>query len=243
MDIGHSVALVTGANRGIGEAFVEALLDAGASRVYAAARDADSLTDLVARDPARIVPLALDITDPAQVQAAAERAADVTLLINNAGTAQFVGFLAAPDLDAARLDMETNYFGTLAMFRAFASVLRANGGGATVTVASIVSHVNFPLAASYSASKAATHSLIQGVRSELKGQGTHVVGVYPGPVDTRMAETLPVEGVPPRQIADAALAAVADGVEDVFPDPMSAEMHANLLQDAKAVERQAAEFS
>ena len=110
MDIGHSVALVTGANRGIGEAFVEALLDAGASRVYAAARDADSLTDLVARDPARIVPLALDITDPAQVQAAAERAADVTLLINNAGTAQFVGFLAAPDLDAARLDMETNYF-------------------------------------------------------------------------------------------------------------------------------------
>lgn len=140
MDIGHSVALVTGANRGIGEAFVEALLDAGASRVYAAARDADSLTDLVARDPARIVPLALDITDPAQVQAAAERAADVTLLINNAGTAQFVGFLAAPDLDAA-------------------------------------------------------------------------------------------------------LAAVADGVEDVFPDPMSAEMHANLLQDAKAVERQAAEFS
>ena len=215
MDIGQSVALVTGANRGIGEAFVEALLDAGAARVYAAARNVEALEDLVAKDPERIVPLALDITDEAQVKAAAERASDVNLLVNNAGTAQFVGFLAAPDLDAARLDMETNYFGTLAMFRAFAPVLKANGGGATVTLGSIVSHVNFPLVASYSASKAAAHSLIQGMRSELRAQGTHVVGVYPGPVDTRMAEELPVDGVPPRQIADAALKAVVDGVEDV----------------------------
>lgn len=242
MKIGGAVAVVTGANRGIGKAFVEALAAAGASRIYAGARDPETLSELKARLGDIVVPVALDVTRPEQVQAAAELAKDATLLINNAGVAQFVGLIGASGLDAARQEMETNYFGVLTMIRAFAPVLKANGGGAVVTLSSIAGHVNFPALGSYSASKAAVHSLIQGVRGELRAQGTLVVGVYPGPVETDMARGIEMEKVPPSQIAVAALEAIESGIEDVFPDPVSLEMHGALLSDPKAVEREAAEF-
>ncbi len=243
MEIKGSVALVTGANRGIGKAFVEGLLTAGAAKVYATARSAASLEELVAQDPERVVPLALDVTKPDQVRAAAEQAGDVSLLINNAGTAQFAGLIAADSIDAARVDMETNYFGALSMIRAIAPVLKANGGGAIVTIGSIASHVNFPMLGSYSASKAAVHSMIQGVRSDLRAQGTLVVGVYPGPVDTDMAEELPMDKVPPSQIAQAALDAVEAGTEDVFPDPTAAGLYDQFKADPKATERQVADMA
>jgi len=239
MKIEGSVALVTGAIRGIGKAFFEALYEQGAARIYETARKVDSLAALVRTDPKRIIPLALDVTDPAAVRAAAKTATDVTLLINNAGTAHFIGFMNAEDPASARADMEVNYFGTLAMIRAFAPRLKANGGGAIVNVASIASLVNMPLLASYSASKAAAHSLTQGVRAELKAQGTLVVGVYPGPVDTDMTRAVDMPKVAPAQIAEAALDAVAKGTEDVFPDEMSASLHAGLLSNPKGVEQQA----
>ena len=241
MELKGSVALVTGANRGIGKAFVTGLLEAGAARVYAAARDASSLNDMVAKDP-RVVPLALDVTDPDQVRAAADAAGDATLLINNAGVAGFAGLIAADTLETARSEMEVNYFGALAVIRAFAPVLKANGGGAIVNIGSIASHVNFPLLGSYSASKAATHSLTQGVRAELSDQGTQVIGVYPGPVETDMAKNIDAPKVPPAQIVEAALRAVEAGTEDVYPDPMAAEIHGHLLKDPKAVERQIGEM-
>lgn len=238
MDIRNSVAFVTGANRGIGKAFVAALQEAGARKIYAAARDIASLAEIHGRDSERIVPIALDVTDPNMIGEAAKRASDVTLLVNNAGVARFAGLIAESSLDAARAEMEVNYFGTLAMIRAFAPALKANGGGAIVNLGSIASHVNFPVLGSYSASKAAVHSLTQGVRAELDAQGTRVVGVYPGPVDTDMAEPFDMPKAPPAQIAEAVLSAVSNGVDDVYPDEMATDLRAQMIHDPAAVEKQ-----
>jgi len=235
-------ALVTGANRGIGKAFVEELLAAGAAKVYATARDVRTLDDLVAESGGRVVPVALDVTKPEAVEAVARDHGDVSLLINNAGTLAYAAIVHADSTDAARAEMETNYFGTVNMIRAFAPVLKANGGGAIVNLASIASHVNFPVIGSYSASKAAVHSLTQGVRAELAAQGTFVADVYPGPVDTDMAAEFPMDKTPPGAVARAVLDGVEASEEDIYPDPMSLEMRGGLLGDPKAVERQAGEM-
>lgn len=237
MKIENSIAFVTGANRGIGKAFVAELVAAGAAKVYAAVRNPDTLGDLAGLDPARVVPVALDVTRADRVRAATTQAADTTLLINNAGVAKFAG-LIADDSDAAREEMETNYFGVLNMARAFAPVLKANGGGAMVNMNSIASLVNFPVLGSYSASKAASHSLTQGVRAELAAQGTQVVGVYPGPVDTDMAKPFPMDKASPDDVVKRVLAALEAGDNDVYPDVMSGELQAGLLSDPKAVEKQ-----
>lgn len=238
MNTNGSVALVTGANRGIGQAFVEALVQAGATRIYATARNVDSLKDVMAIAPDRIVPLALDVTNPEQVAVIAQTAQDVNLLINNAGVSGTGGFFATTSLETARWEMETNYFGSLNMIRAFAPILKQNGGGTIVNLLSIASMVNVPVFASYSASKAALYSLTQGVRAELAQQGTLVVGVFPGPVDTAMAENVPLDKVPPIQIAHATLQAVEQGIEDVQPDPVSEQVFAGIRQNPKAVEKQ-----
>ncbi len=233
MNINGSVALVTGANRGIGQAFVEALVKADATRIYATARNVDSLKDVVAIAPDRIVPIALDVTNLEQITAIAQTAQDVNLLINNAGVSGTGGFFAAASLETARWEMETNYFGSLNIIRAFAPILKQNGGGAIVNLLSIASIVNVPVFASYSASKAALYSLTQGVRAELVEQGTLVVGVFPGPVDTAMAENVPLDKVPPIQIAQATLQAVAQRVEDVQPDPVSQQVFAEFAKTPK----------
>lgn len=240
MKIKNTTAFVTGANRGIGRAFVEALLAGGARKVYAAARDVTKLTDLASDQ--RVVAVALDVTNTDQIQAAVELADDVDLLINNAGIAGFAGLIAAKDMAPARDEMEINYFGTLNVTRAFAPILKNNGGGAIVNLASIASYVNFPVLGSYSASKAAVHSLTQGIRAELKAQGTAVVGVYPGPIDTDMAAGFPMDKTPPSEVATAVFEAVENGVDDVYPDPMSIDMHAGIVGDFKAVEAQAGEM-
>jgi NAD(P)-dependent dehydrogenase (short-subunit alcohol dehydrogenase family) len=235
-------ALVTGANRGIGRAYVEELLAAGASKIYAAARKPESLEQLVAEGNGRIIPVALDVTKPDQIKALALAHSDTTLVVNNAGIASFEGLIHARDISPAKQEMETNYFGTLNMIRAFAPVLAANGGGAIINMASIASHVNFPVLGSYSASKAAVHSLTQGIRAELAGQGTQVVGVYPGPVDTDMAKSFPMEKTLPKAVVRRVLDGLEAGEEDIYPDPMAVEMHAGLLNDPKAVERQAGDM-
>ncbi len=236
------VALVTGANRGIGKAFVEALVAAGASKVYASARQAESLTDLAAASNGTIVPVTLDVTDSDQINQIASELKDVSLLFNNAGVANYAGLIAANDTTAARAEMETNYFGPLNLIRAFAPTLKANGGGSIVNLASVASLVNFPVLGSYSASKAAVHSLTQGVRAELAGQATQVIGVYPGPIDTDMAANFPMDKTSPKTVAENVLAAIENGDEDVYPDPVSVELHTGFLGDPKAVEKQAGEM-
>src|SRR5215470_15963024 len=163
MEISGSTALVTGANRGIGAAIVNALVAAGAARVYAGMRTA---LDVSPSAP-NIIHIKLDITDAAQVAAAAQACGDVQILVNNAGIGLFQPLVAAADPNASELEMRVNYLGPLAMCRAFAPILGRNGGGAIVNVLSILARVAVPVAGSYCASKAAAYSLTQAIRGEL----------------------------------------------------------------------------
>ncbi len=238
MNVQNSVAFVTGANRGIGRAYVEALLQAGARRIYATARSIDTLQDLVALAPDRIMPIGLDVTDIEQIKAAAETARDVTLLINNAGVIGSGGLFTPNSVETAQWEMNTNYFGTLSMVRTFAPILKRNGGGTIVNMMSVVAIANAPVFGSYSASKAALHSLTQDIRAELAAQGTQIVGVFPGPVDTAMTEGLPFDKAEPSDVAKTVLQAIEAGIEDVYPDPVSQGAFAAIAAPLKAVEKQ-----
>ncbi|MCL2515759.1 MAG: SDR family oxidoreductase [Microbacteriaceae bacterium] len=229
MDILNTTALVTGANRGIGLAFVRELLDRGATRVYAGVRRPESL-DGLGLDPARVTPLRLDITDPEQIAAAADVARDVTLLINNAGISTYQGLITG-DLDKVRLEMDTHYFGTLAMVRAFAPVLAANGGGAILNMLSALSWRTFPGATAYGAAKAAAWSMTDGIRLELAGQGTLVTGLHVGAVDTDMMAGWDIPKVDPAALVRAGLDAIEAGAAEVLADETAAEAKAALAVD------------
>ncbi len=242
LQISQAVALITGANRGIGRAFVEALHQAGAKKIYATARNIDSLQEIVAIDPNSIIPLSLDVTNLAQIEAVAKQAVDVNLLINNAGIVSNGGLFIDTTVQAARSEMDVNYFGTLNMIRAFAPILKQNGGGAIANLASLASYVNVPVFATYSASKAALHSLTQATRAELANQNTLVIGLYPGPVDTRMTTDLPLDKVSTSQVADALLTGIEQGTEDIYPDAMAANILTDVGKELKNIEKQFAEM-
>lgn len=238
MDIKGKTVLVTGANGGIGRALVEALLEKGVAKVYAAARSVAAVVELKHHDTERVVPLRLDVTHAPSVAAIAEQCRDVDLVINNAGVNRCVSLLDLTGMESAREEMEVNYFGTLAMCRAFSPVLAARGGGAIVNICSIIGLVNLPLNGTYCASKAAGHSLLQGLRAELIARNIHVIGAYPGPVDTRMTSGQEMSKATPDQVAAAIVAGVENGDEDIFPDSMSLGVHAGLQKDSKQVEKE-----
>jgi NAD(P)-dependent dehydrogenase (short-subunit alcohol dehydrogenase family) len=225
LQVAGRVALVTGANRGIGRAIVEALLARGARKVYAAARKPEALAGLVGASEGRVVALRLDITNGAETQAAVERADDVDLLVNNAGVVShaFAGFEDPAWLEAGRQEFETNVLGTLRVSQAFAPVLARHAGGAIVNVISVAGLVGFPPAITYSSSKAALHSITQTTRQLLRGQGTFVAGAYPGPVDTDMAERFTVPKVSAESAAHAILDGLEQGLEEIYPDPFAVE--------------------
>lgn len=242
MEINNAVVLVTGANGGLGSHFVAQLLQLQVAKIYVCARSANKLQPLVALDPTKIIPIELDVTNPQSVTAAAASCPDVTLLINNAGTSLNHGIISAPDLESARAEMDVNYFGMAAMCRAFAPILKQHGGGTIVNILSLLGKVNLPFSGSYSASKAAAISMTQSVRAELAAQNTLVVGVMPGTVDTDLAKAWPDPKVAPAEVAKAALQAVVDKVEDVYPGEQAAQVSAQLLADPKGVEKYMASF-
>jgi len=230
VQIEGAVALVTGGNRGLGKAFVRALLDAGAAKVYAAARDASSVTESGA------TPVGLDIRNDHDITAAVKACRDVTLLVNNAGVARFTPLIGAPSMDAARDEIAVNYLGTLAMCRAFAPVLAANGGGAIVNVLSVVSWITVPISGSYCVSKAAELAMTNGIRVELGAQGTLVVGVHAGYIDTDMTANLAIKKITPEDVASATLAALERGETEVLADDRSRDVSNRLRNDPASLD-------
>jgi NAD(P)-dependent dehydrogenase (short-subunit alcohol dehydrogenase family) len=228
MNIEDSTVLVTGANRGIGKAFADALLDRGARKVYAAVRDVTTVTD------PRVVPIQLDVTDPDRVAAVARELDDVQVVVNNAGVLH-VGVPLSASLNAARLELETNYLSLVSITQAFAPVLERNGGGAFINVLSVFSWVATPLITTYSASKAAAWSFTNAARIELRRQGTQVVGVHAGPVDTDMAADFDFEKIPPATVANSALDALEADEPEAVVDDYSRAIKARLSDDQVAL--------
>jgi len=244
MKINQAVVLVTGANRGLGKAVVTQSLKAGARRVYAGARDVAQLSDVIALAPERVVPLRIDITSPTSLAAAAEQAPDVSLLINNAGVLASYDVLTSSTESIAQ-DFAVNFYGTLAATKAFLPALERAakiGSAAVVNVLSIVSLSNLPGLGGYSASKAAAYSLTQacGQASKLN---VDVHAVLAGAIDTDMVRAMDMAKTSPDDVARAILDAVEQGVEDVFPDPMSKSLFATFRSDPKALEQQLASMS
>jgi len=237
MKIEGSVALVSGANRGLGQAYARELVKRGAAKVYGAARNPAAVTD------PGVTPIGLDITDAGRVAQVAAQCTDVSLLVNNAGVLKYSTFIGAPNLDAARAEMEVNYFGTLSMCRAFAPVLAANGGGAIVNMLSVTSFYTNPIDASYGASKAAAWSLTNGVRLELHHQGTLVVAVHASFIDTDMAAlatSVPKDS--PESVAQQAFDAVETGQVEVLADERTRTVKAELSRDHQLIYPPVQEF-
>ncbi|MCK9901845.1 short-chain dehydrogenase [Parafrankia colletiae] len=234
MNIEGSVALVTGANRGLGARLVERLLDAGARRVYATARDPRSVAATVSTDP-RVNVLALDVTDQSSVDAAAKTATDVTMLVNNAGVLGFGGALDG-DLDLFQRDVATNYVGLLRVSRAFVPVLTANAPGAIVNVLTLIALAPVGGMAGYCASKAAAHSATQSMRAELRGRGIEVIGAYPGGIDTDMLAGVDADKAAPEVVAERIITGVAAGRTVIWPDDASAGAGSVYSTDPLALE-------
>ena len=227
MNIAGSVALVTGANRGLGARFATELVARGASKVYATARNPASVT------VPGVEVLALDLLDPTSIEAAAEAARDVTLLVNNAGVSTGQNLLGGNQAEVRR-EMDTNFFGTLAVTRAFAGVLAANGGGAIVNVLSALSFFSWDGVTSYSAAKAAEWSLTAGTRVELAPQGTQVLGLHLGAADTDMMAGYQGPLLDPADVVRAALDGLEAGQVEVLVDDWSRAAKAGVAEDPAA---------
>ena len=225
-EIKNKVALVTGANRGIGKAIVEGLLGRGAAKVYAAVRDLSSADALVEQYGERVVPVEIDLRRPETIKAAASTASDVTLVVNNAGVLRNATALADDAIESLQFELDVNVFGLIRVAKAFAPVLKRNGGGGFAQLNSVASMKNFPDFATYSASKAASYSITQGLRSLLQGDGIQVVSVHPGPIATDMASAAGLGDIaePPSLVADAIVEAFEKEEFHAFPDAMAKQV-------------------
>ncbi|MDT5132024.1 MAG: hypothetical protein QOE41_1335 [Mycobacterium sp.] len=214
-------ALVTGANRGLGRKFAVGLVARGA-KVYAAARRPETI------DLPGVVPIQLDITDPESVRRAADAATDITVLVNNAGISTRASLLSGSLADV-RLEMETHYFGTLNVTRAFVPVIERNGGGAILNVLSVLSWVHLPASGAYSAAKAAAWALTDALRDELAPRGIHVAGLHVGYMDTEMVSYVPADQkIDPAAVATLALDVLFAGEPEILADDVSGTVKAHL---------------
>ena len=240
MEIQNSVALVTGANRGVGKGYVAHLVRGGAAKVYAGARNPDTLAEVIAIDPGKVVPVTLDVTDAGQIGAAVDLAPDVTLLVNNAGSLTFGGALEVSQ-DGLDKDMAVNNRGLRDMTRAFAPVIEGNGGGAVVNMLSLLSFLSAPGFSGYNASKAAAWSMAMSLRAYLRPKGIAVINAFPAGIDTDMLAGVEAPKDTVDDVVRDVLAAVVAGEEDVYP-ASAAGVYSNWRQDQKAVEAAFAEM-
>lgn len=220
------VALVTGANRGIGKAIVESFIQQGVAKIYAAVRNLDAAEPLVDASGDRVVPIKIDLNQPETIAQAAQTASDVELVVNNAGMFRSAGLLAPEAIEALQAEIEVNVFGLIRMAQAFAPVLKGNGGGAFVQLNSVASLKNFADFSTYSASKAAAYSITQALREKLKEQGTVVLSVHPGPIATDMAQEAGLGEIsePPSVVSEGIITALQEGQFHLFPDSMAKQM-------------------
>ena len=227
-EVKNCIALVTGANRGIGKAIVEGLHSRGASKVYAAVRDPSSADELVHRYGDKVVPVEFDATRPETIAAAGRTAGDVTLVVNNAGVLRNATPLSQDAIDALAYEMDVNVYGLIRVAQTFAPILKRNGGGSFVQLNSVASLKNFPDFATYSASKAASYSITQALKSLLGRDGIQVVSVHPGPIATDMGREAGLEEIaePPSLVADAIVDALSTGKFHAFPDSMAKQFGA-----------------
>jgi len=235
MKLDNATVFITGANRGLGLAFAREALARGARKVYAGVRNPSGFS------LAGVEAIQLDVNRPEQIAAVAQRCGDVTLLINNAGIATFGGFLSADSIESARAHLETNFFGPLRLSQAFAPVLGANGGGAILNVLSVASWINAPMLAMYGASKSAAWALTNGLRHELRAQGTQVLGMHVGFVDTDLTRGIDLPKSAPEVIVQRTFDALEAGAEEVLADERARQIKQGLsaepgvyLQDLRA---------
>lgn len=225
-DVKNKTVLVTGANRGIGKAILEEAIRRGAAKVYAAVRNVDSALPLVAEHGERVVPIRVDLDDPKSIVAAAETATDVDVVVNNAGVLKTSTAIGKDAIETLQFEINANVFGLIRVAQAFAPVLKSNGGGALVQLNSVASVRTFPDFATYCASKAASYSITQGLRGSLREQGTHVVSVHPGPIQTDMGSAAGFDDIAaaPALVGTAVFDAIADGRFHAWPDPVAQQV-------------------
>lgn len=222
----NRVVLVTGANRGIGKSIVEEFLQNGARKIYAAARNLETLNPLIAKFPDSVIPLQIDLHKPETITAAAKAASDVEIVVNNAGMLTSTNPLSANAVTALQDEMDVNVYGLIRMAQAFAPILKANGGGVLVQLNSIASMKSFADFSTYCASKAASYSITQALRDVLKEQGTQVLSVHPGPIDTDMATNAGLSEIaePTALVPQAIIAALAANDFHAFPDTLAKQI-------------------
>lgn len=240
--VNGKTAFVSGANRGIGRATVIELLERGAAKVYAAARATDKLSDLKEKYGERLVPVALDLTKDESIAAVANSISDVDILINNAGVLFGSTMLAENAVEELADNLEVNVYGLLKLTHALMPAIKKESETAIANVSSMAGLGNMPVIGTYSVSKAAVHSITQGLRAELANDNVLVSCIYPGPIDTEMTATMDMDKDKPENVAKAIIDGIENGTEEIFPDKMSVQAGQFYLQDPKAVEGEFGKF-
>lgn len=234
------VVFVTGSNRGIGKAIAMEFLEKGAKKVYAAARNPNLLKDLKEKYKDRLVPVKLDLIDDSSIAEAVKKAADVEILINNAGMLMVDDFFSSDSINNLKKQLEVNVFGLLKLTNSVINILKKQPIAAIVNVSSVAAFANMPMTSTYSATKAAVHSITQGMRREMMSHGLNILvfGVYPGATETDMTKDFSIDKESPENVAKNIIQGLIEGKDDIFPDPMSKQLGKTYMNDPKAVERQ-----